>query len=87
MGDIGEDFNAFKQASKEKRSDNRENSAALLTEHGISFKTRNNGAHLIVEGRDGCIDFWPGTGKFIARDGRNGRGVFNVIKLCEKGDG
>lgn len=88
MSDIGEAFEGMAEASAVKRSKNRESSAELLRKRGIKFEEKNGGVHLIVEGRYGPIDFWPGTGKFIARGpqviGRvkTGRGVFNLIKLC-----
>jgi len=32
------------------------------------------------------IDFWPGTGKWIARDTKlKGRGVFNLLKYVKEG--
>lgn len=82
MGEMGEIFNEMKKAGKEKREQNRENSPQILADRGIEFESKNWGAHLIVKGKDCLIDFWPGTGKFIARNGRRGRGVFNLIKLC-----
>lgn len=82
MGDMGEMFNHMKEVSKDRRRSNRESSAAMLKEQGVEFVEKNDGAHLIVRGRDGLIDFWPGTGKFICRNGKSGRGVRNVLKLC-----
>jgi len=86
MGDVGDMWREvgpqMKQESVDKRANNRRRSADLLAEKGICFTSKNDGAHLIVTGRDYLIDFWPGTGKFIARNGKRGRGVFNVIKLC-----
>ncbi len=82
MGDVGETFNLLKQQSKEKREKNRKSSTELLTEKAIEFESKNIGAHLVVTGKDCLIDFWPGTGKFITRTGKKGRGVFNLIKLC-----
>ncbi len=77
MGDMGEIFNDMKQASKEKRSRNRDSSAKILLAVGIAFETKNAGAHLIVDGR---YDFWPGTGKWIERGtNRKGRGVWRLI--------
>lgn len=88
MGDMGEFWAdmkpVLKEASKERRRNNRENSADLLRQKGVEFESKNHGAHLIVEGRCCLIDFWPGTGKFITRNGRKGRGVRNLIKECLK---
>lgn len=84
MGDVGDIFNAMKQASKEKKASNQENSTKILQEKGVKFESKNWGNHLVVEGKKGLIDFWPSTGKFIPRcEGRKGRGVFNLLKLCE----
>ncbi len=79
MDDI---FNDMKKHSQDKRKRNRESSANTLQKKGIDFIVKNCGIHLIVKGKNGLIDFWPGTGKFIARNGKKGRGVFNLIKLC-----
>ena len=83
MGDMGEIFNAMKQESKERRERNRNSSAALLEEKGIRFESKNGGAHLIVTGKNCLIDFWPGTGKYIARNGKRGRGVHNLMRMCK----
>jgi hypothetical protein len=57
----------------------REEGARRLREAGIVFTTHNNGAHLIVEGRDGFIDYWPGTGKWVSRNGTRGFGLNNLL--------
>ena len=77
MGDMGEIFNAMKEASQEKRANNRASSAQLLTDAGIDFVSKNAGAHLIVEDR---IDFWPGTGLWIVRgETKKHRGIRKLI--------
>lgn len=82
MGDMGEVFNAMREAGKKKRARNRENSAALLEEAGIKFESKNLGAHLIVEGR---YDFWPGTGLWIKRGTkRKRRGVHKLIEQIKR---
>lgn len=58
MGDV---FNAMRGYGQEKRARNRESSPALLRGAGVHFIERNDGAHLIVDGPKGSIDFWPGT--------------------------
>ena len=68
--------------SQARRADNREKSAAILTERGVQFESKNMGAHLIVSHGEHVVDFWPGTGKYIQRGGaRQGRGVFNLLKV------
>ena len=70
----------WSQESAERRAGNRDSSAALLAERGIAFESKNSGVHLIVTHGEKVADFWPGTGKFIVRGGRDGRGVFNLLK-------
>lgn len=70
----------WSQESAERRAGNRESSAALLAERGVAFESKNNGVHLIVTHGEKVADFWPGTGKYIVRGGRQGRGVFNMLK-------
>lgn len=83
MSDEGEFWRDVREAGRQCRQRNRLYSPTILAERGIHFEVKNGGAHLIVTGRDCLIDFWPGTGKYIARDGRKGRGVRNLMKLCE----
>ncbi len=93
MGDVGEFWADVKpgmiEESKERRANNRESSAKILEEKGFKFETKNGGAHLIVKRGAMVADFWPGTGKWIIRPskapgswkvGRDGRGVFQLIK-------
>ncbi|MDG9927450.1 MULTISPECIES: hypothetical protein [unclassified Pseudomonas] len=68
--------------SQERRAANRENSTEILSRHGVAHLVKNNGAHIVVSHDGEVVDFWPGTGKFIPRDGgKPGRGVFNLLKL------
>lgn len=68
--------------SIERRAANRESSAQILDRCGVSFESKNSGAHLIVTHGERVADFWPGTGKYIPRKfGRPGRGVFNLMKV------
>lgn len=67
----------------EKRASNREKSTKRLEECGVQFESKNNGAHLIVQGSGCLIDFWPGTGKYRIRGGREGRGVFNLLQTIK----
>lgn len=78
--DSTEYWRDIKQARQENRADNRENSAVYLQERGIPFVSKNFGAHLIVEGRECFIDFWPGTGKWHCRSGKKGFGVRNLVE-------
>ena len=57
--------------------------ADYLAQREIPFVPKNGGAHLIVEGRDCFIDFWPGTGKWHSRCGKKGFGVRNLVAFIE----
>lgn len=86
MGDEGDYWHDVKpvmqEESKQRRASNRERSASLLDSEGVKYLTKNAGAHLIVEGRDETVDFWPGTGLFITRrTKKRGRGVRNLLKV------
>ena len=83
MGDYWRDVRPFMKArSASKRPNNREASAEILREAGVKFTSKNDGIHLIVEGKVCLIDFWPGTGKFITRLGKKGRGVISLLAHC-----
>lgn len=84
MGDTGDTYNAMKAEGQAKRSHNRDQSPLYLADHGIPFEPKNNGAHLIVEGKDCYIDFWPGTGKWKTREGKSGFGVRNLVDYILK---
>jgi hypothetical protein len=73
VGDMGDTFNAMREAGKERRASNRETTPDLLRRHGIPFDTKNGGAHLIVYHGGKIADLWPGTGKYR-------RGVFNMLR-------
>lgn len=76
-------WRARKDASQEKRAGNRDASARLLTEAGISFVPKNAGAHLIVTAGAKTIDFWPGTGLWQERGAtKSRRGVQSLIQHC-----
>jgi len=85
MGDVGDDFRAMREEGQRNRSRNRSNSPKLLESHGIAFTSKNGGAHLIVEGYNGLIDYWPGTGRFIPRS--NGKKLFGVRRLIRMIEG
>lgn len=73
-----------REESKAKRAANRRSSADNLKAAGIAFEAKNDGAHLIVSHPSGVVDFWPGTGLWIARAGKQGRGVRKLIKYLER---
>lgn len=78
-----DDYACGRHAQKEKRARNRERGTEILKEHGIAFQSKNDGAHLIVKHDGKIADYWPGTGKFIFREGGEGRGVFNLLRALE----
>ena len=55
-----------------------------LLKNGITFTSHNNDAHLIVEGPDCYIDYWPGTGKWNARNGHKGFSLSKLIEYCKR---
>lgn len=78
-------WDAMKDTSKEKRARNRQNGPALLTEAGIPFESKNNGAHLIVGPQGHIFDYWPGTGYWKSREtGISRRGVKNLITRIKR---
>lgn len=85
MGDEGDYWRDVKpamvEASKRRRANNREHGAAALERAGIAFTEHNGGAHLVVQPDGRTVDYWPGTGKWIAR-GRPqqvGRGIHTLL--------
>ena len=80
MGDMGEIFNEWSKVKKDKKRSNQRQSTEMLINAGAKFQSKNGGNHLIVEGRNGLIDYWPSTGKFIERGGAEGRGIKKLIR-------
>ena len=79
MSEAIQHFKDMRKVNQAARSESRESSAEYLLERGIQFTEHNGGAHLIVEGKDCFIDFWPGTGKWNSRCGTKGFGVRNLV--------
>jgi hypothetical protein len=78
--DLGDLFRAHQAQRQAKKAQNREQSARIFQEKQIPFTSHNLGAHLIVEGPSCFIDYWPGTGKWISRDGARGFGLRNLLQ-------
>ena len=76
MGDMGDDFKAYREYCRDKRQSNKEKSTALLIENGIKFDSRNDGVHLMIETSKGRVNFYPSTGLY--NGALQGRGVFNL---------
>lgn len=82
--DMGALWREHAAARQVKRANNREASAAMLRDAGISFTSNNAGAHLIVEFAGHTVDFWPGTGLWIMRGStQRHRGVRRLIALTK----
>lgn len=78
--EIFEQLEENRKESMQRRASNRTNSALVLQKRGISFESKNNGAHLVVGNKPNLFDFWPGTGKWICRSNqKQGRGVFTLL--------
>ena len=83
MSELGETFSLMRDASRDKRASNRTASAQMLVSNSIEFESKNFGAHLILE-INPKIDFWPGTGLWISRCGKKGRGIRKLIKFVNR---
>lgn len=81
MGDMGELFNAMREAGREKRASNRASTPEVLLARGVAFASKNGGAHLIVTHGNQVADLWPGTGKYNVRGTPHyRRGVFRLLR-------
>ena len=85
MSDIGDDFKTLRELHKGERAERRQQALDRLKEEGIPFTTNNDGVHLIVEGPDCFIDYWPGTGRWKSRKGCHGFGLGNLINYIKRG--
>jgi hypothetical protein len=57
----------------------------LLVDHCIMFDSRNGGQHLIVEGWDCFIDYWPSTGRWRSRFGVGGWSAAALVVYIKGG--
>lgn len=68
-----------------KRQSNTLSSTAMLKESGITFKSSNGGAHLIVKSGKELIDYWPSSGLWIVRGcAKRHRGLKQLIQHCKR---
>ena len=66
---------------KIEKANRRANAPEYLRQAEIEFESKNGGAHLVVYGKNGVIDFWPGTERFIDRKTRKKN--FGLDKLLK----
>lgn len=86
MSEIGDLFAGLKDLKREAKRLNKEYADALLKEHNVVFTVHNNGEHLIVHGSKCLIDFWPGPGRWQARNGKKGWQANRLIKAINRGE-
>lgn len=84
----GEMWKAFKKMKQGQRAQRRETAPESLHTAGIFFTEHNGGAHLIVEGPECFIDYWPGTNKWRIRNDPPNKYRFGLTALIKhiKGD-
>lgn len=88
MGDMGDIFKAMsernKERNKERKECHRDFAVKELIRLGITYTSKNFGAHLIIKKNDLTCDFWPGTGLWIFRNiQKRGRGIHELLKVLE----
>lgn len=83
MSEAIEGLKQLKKSRQDKRSKNRDWSTQYLTDEGLCFDVKNNGAHIQIKTNNSKIDFWPGTGYYILPNGVKGRGVKKLVKLVK----
>jgi hypothetical protein len=89
VSELGDDFRTFREYQKKRKRQDylKAKPEQCLAEAGIGFTTHNEGLHLIVENNEKPIDFWPTTGRWISRNGKEGFGVKSLIEYIERGRG
>ncbi len=79
MGDMVEIFKAMNEEKRLRRQLSLKWNMELVLKSGVSFVTKNDGFHLILEDH---IDFWPSSGKFFDREtGKYGQGLNKVFVI------
>tara|TARA_R110002126_G_scaffold80580_1_gene199491 strand:- start:2381 stop:2650 length:270 start_codon:yes stop_codon:yes gene_type:complete len=80
MGDVGEDYKAWKEMKKKNKTLNLTKSTQTLISMGIDFESKNDGLHLVVKSKNGIFDFYPSTGLYTRRGVGQRRGVSSLIR-------
>lgn len=90
MGDMGEDYKAFKEYQAERRAETEPRRIAyvsrLLKEKGYNFEAKD-GERIVIHLLQGTVTIWPYTGWFQGQKpyGKiKGRGVKTMFALFEK---
>jgi len=84
----GEDFRPLKdylaKHSKAKKARNKHYALEMLDTHHVTYESKNSATHLIVSG-EVIVDYWPTTGKWIARDTRktSARGIKSLLAFLK----
>ena len=79
-----DDWREFKRIKNLEKESRRTSATDQLTNEGIEFEVKGFGIHLVVEGKHGKIDFWPGTTKWIDRSGGKGYGIARLISRIKR---
>lgn len=81
INEVSEMWRDYREARQEKKRENLKFSTDLLDRHSIKYVSHNHGIHLVIEGRNGPIDFWPSTGLYIERKTkRKLRGIVRLLR-------
>ena len=74
--------NRYLGTKRIQRAERRLRATDALTDAGIAFETRNNGAHLILHHHGITVDVWPSTGRWKARRSSiwEGRTIESLLK-------
>lgn len=90
MGDMGDDFRAWKEHKSEKKNKYRNGKMKEDIQSVRNFSAhideKNDGEHFIVTAESGAIvDYWPSTKRWIARRGKSkGYDVLSLVAYLKK---
>lgn len=74
-----QDGQSMREESQERRAANRAAAVAALNKSGVRWSTNNAGVHIMIEGPQGRVDYWPGTGLWRTAQGQEGRGIRSLF--------
>lgn len=84
MGDLGEEFKAFREWKRERNADRFVKNIEILKNCEYSFEIKNCGEHYIYRGSTVTINFWPSSGKFRSNDSKIvGVGIDKFLKILK----
>lgn len=84
--DASDMWRSYKAQRRQKRHDNLSSSIGILKSRGVMLVSANDYIHTQIRDDRFFIDYWPSTGKWVARkpESKEGRGFQSLLKFLDE---